>query len=28
VKLDILYQADTATPAQVEDFLKGFESLR
>jgi NAD(P)H dehydrogenase (quinone) len=22
VKLDILYQADTATPEQVEDFLQ------
>ncbi|MEG5852224.1 NAD(P)H-dependent oxidoreductase [Enterobacter mori] len=28
VKLDILYQADTATSAQVEDFLQGLESLR
>lgn len=27
VKLDILYQADTATPEQVEDFLKGLENL-
>ena len=28
VKLDILYQADTATPEQVEDFLQGLESLK
>jgi NAD(P)H dehydrogenase (quinone) len=26
VKLDILYQADTAMPAQVEEFLLGLES--
>jgi NAD(P)H dehydrogenase (quinone) len=28
VKLDILYQADTATPEQVEEFLKGLEGLK
>ena len=28
VKLDILYQADAATPEQVEDFLQGLESLK
>ena len=28
VKLDILYQADTAMPEQVEEFLKGLEGLK
>lgn len=28
VTLDILYQADTATPAQVEDFLQGLDSIK
>ncbi|MDY0416495.1 NAD(P)H-dependent oxidoreductase [Enterobacter sp. 170198] len=28
VTLDILYQADTATPAQVEDFLRGLDSIK
>ena len=28
VTLDILYQADTATPAQVEEFLQGLDSIK
>lgn len=28
VTLDVLFQADTATPAQVEDFLQGLNSIK